>query len=70
MWWQKVKGKDPQSEGTIDHWSCAVVWNNTLLIENSQLVNQAVASIQSTRNVMSDGLAGIIDAMDNRRERG
>ena len=50
--WQNIKGKDPQSEELIDQGGCALLWQNTLLVENSQLANQTVASVQSTRNAV------------------
>ena len=68
MWWQNVKGKDPQSHELIDQWNCAVVWHNVLLVENSQLSNQTVASLQSQRNEMVAGLQGIVETLNTLRK--
>jgi hypothetical protein len=68
-WWQKFKGKDPQSEKIVDRWGCAIVWNNTLLVENSQMVNQAVASIQSARNENVKAIGELRDALPAGRKR-
>lgn len=70
VWWQKFKGKKPQSEDVVDQWGCAVLWNNTLLVENSQLVNQAVASIQSARNENVKALAELSESLPRRHRRG
>jgi hypothetical protein len=69
VWWQKFRGKDPQSEELLDKWGCAVLWHSTLLVENSQLLNQAVASIQSARNETVVGLEGVVEALQNTRSR-
>jgi hypothetical protein len=63
-WWQTIKGKDPQSTETIDHGGCAVVWFTTLMVENSQLVNQVVASVQSDRNETVTALHDILSVLN------
>ena len=69
--WQRFKGKDPQSENIVNKWGCAILWNNTLLVENSQLLNQAVKSIQSSRNETVTGLEAVVEALPGgRRKRG
>jgi hypothetical protein len=71
VWWQSFKCKDPQSNQVIDNWGCAVLWHNTLLTENSGLLDQAVKSIQSSRNENVKALGELRDALPGgRRKRG
>lgn len=65
--WQKFRGRDPQSDDNIDRWGCAVLWHNTLLVENSQLLNQAVSSIQSSRNENVSALGRVVEALTSPR---
>jgi hypothetical protein len=51
-WWFMVRGKDPQSEKTIDQWGCAIGFLPILLIEGTQQTHQAGAAIESFRNQM------------------
>ena len=70
-WWPRLTGRDPQSEDVLDTWGCAVLWHNTLLTENSGLLNQAVQSIQSMRNETATGLEAVAEALPGgRRKRG
>jgi hypothetical protein len=48
--WSAVDGKDPQSEAIIKRWNCGLAWQNTLQVENSQMVYQLGAAIESLRN--------------------
>lgn len=50
-WWTKVMGTDPNVPGkVIDHWSCAIAFLPTLLIENAQQSRQAGAATNDMRN--------------------
>jgi len=49
-WWTQVRGKHPQSEDVIDHWSCAIAFLPVLLIENTQMQRQTGAALESARN--------------------
>lgn len=49
---QKLRGTDPQSGEPVDEYDCAILWNNILLIENSQQQKQTGAAIESFRNEM------------------
>lgn len=50
---QKLRGSDPQSGEPIDEYDCAYLWQNILLIENSQMQKQTGAAVESFRNVMT-----------------
>ena len=49
---QKLRGSDPQSGEPVDEYDCAILWNNILLIENSQMQRQTGAAVESFRNEM------------------
>lgn len=51
-WYQKFRGKDPQTEQEIDHWGCSAVWQPILQTEMTQAVNGTHAAINSLRNDM------------------
>jgi len=49
MWYTCLKGKDPQSDETIDEWRCAMSWMPIMMVENAQMsrgVNDAVCSLR------------------------
>jgi hypothetical protein len=49
-----VRGKNPQSEETVDRYACAIAWLPTLMIENSQMQRQTGAAVESFRNEVVD----------------
>lgn len=53
-WYILVRGKNPQSEETIDNWGCAIQWLPTLLIEGAQQSRQTGAAVESFRNVFTE----------------
>jgi len=50
--WIQVRGKNPQTDGEVDHWACSFAWMPMLLIENSQMQRQTGAAVESFRNEM------------------
>jgi hypothetical protein len=50
---QKIQGNDPQTGNSVDEYDCAILWNNILLIENSQQQRQTGAAVESFRNEMT-----------------
>jgi hypothetical protein len=52
--WVHIRGKNPQSEDSVDFWNCSLAWLPTLLIENSQMQRQTGAAVESFRNDMVD----------------
>jgi hypothetical protein len=50
---QKIQGSDPQTGNPVDEYDCAFLWNNILLIENSQQQRQTGAAVESFRNEMT-----------------
>jgi len=53
-WYTQIRGKDPQSEDTIDEWRCAIAWQPILLVENAQTNRGQTQAIESFRNEMTD----------------
>jgi hypothetical protein len=52
-WYQHIRGLDPQSGEPVDEYKCAHLWQNVLLIENSQMQRQTGAAVESFRNEMT-----------------
>jgi hypothetical protein len=76
--WTHVRGKDPQSETTVDRWGCSFTWLPALLIENSQMQWQTGAAVESARNeqvksahLIADSVGQAVDAFQEnaRNER-
>jgi len=51
-WYQQIRGTHPQTGEPVDEFMCAHLWNNILLIENSQMQKQTGAAVESFRNEM------------------
>ena len=47
---QKISGAHPQTGEVFDDYDCAILWQNVLLIENSQQQRQTGAAVESFRN--------------------
>lgn len=53
--WTHLLGKDPQGEGVIDKFGCAIEFLPILLVENSQMVRMSAASSDKIANQVSIG---------------
>jgi len=54
-WYICIKGKDPQSEDTIDEWRCAIAWQPILMVEMSQTNRGQTHALETLREEMSRG---------------
>ena len=54
-WFQKLYGKNPQSEELLDERRCVFEWSNILQIEHSQFERQTGKAVESFRNLMVEG---------------
>lgn len=72
-WFTEIKGKDPQSSDTVDHWGCAMAWMPLLLVENAQQSRATGAAIEGYRNAMVaniDRMARIVPGATTPRIQG
>ena len=53
-WFVKMRGKDPQSDETIDEFRCSMEWMPLLQVEHSLFQRQTGAAVESLRNKVSD----------------
>ena len=53
-WYTCIKGKDPQSEETLDEWRCAIAWMPILQVETAQTNRGQTQALESFRNEMVD----------------
>lgn len=51
-WFTSIHGVNPETNETVEHWKCAMVWLPGLLIENSFQQRTTGASVESFRNEM------------------
>lgn len=63
--WVNIKGKDPQSEATMDHWGCVDTFLPKLLIEVAQACRQQTASLDRFNNDMVR-MNGIVAAVQGQ----
>jgi hypothetical protein len=55
--WTHLLGKDPQREGTVDKFGCAIEFIPILLVENAQMIRQGAASTDKVANQVAAGNA-------------
>ncbi len=48
--WTHLLGKNPQSDGVVDKFGCAIEFLPILLVENAQMIRQTAASVDKTAN--------------------
>ena len=63
--WVNVKGKDPQSDQTIDNWMCAKFASILLGLEQAQQTRQAGASADKVANEVRKHHATFFNALND-----
>lgn len=53
--WTHLLGKNPQGEGTVDKFGCAIEFLPILLVENAQMVRMGIASTDKVATQVSNG---------------
>jgi hypothetical protein len=53
--WTHLLGKNPQGEGTVDKFGCALEFLPILLVENAQMMRMAAASTDKVANQVATG---------------
>ena len=66
-WYVKLAGKDPQSNKEFDEWRCAMAWLPVMLVEVSQTNRGQTGAIESFRNNVTSGIAGMIATAQNKQ---
>ena len=66
-WYIKLVGKDPQSEKEYNEWRCAMGWLPIMLVEVSQTNRGQTGAIESFRNNITNGIAGMIATAQNKQ---
>ena len=49
-WYTKIAGVNPQTGDSVEEWGCAVAWIPFLQMDNTKIVNQQGAAVESFRN--------------------
>ena len=58
--WTHLLGKNPQGDGVVDKFGCAIEFLPILLVENAQMMRQGAASTDKVAN-MVNGLRGEVN---------
>lgn len=61
--WTHLQGKNPQGEGVIDKFGCAIEFLPILLVENAQMIRQTAASTDKVANQVQKSRAEFIGAL-------
>lgn len=69
MWFQQLRGKNPQTSEPVEEWDCAINWQTVVGLEGSQMTRQAGAAIESFRNEVVDGNAKFLSIIGNQPKR-
>ena len=59
-WYTQISGTNPQTGEPVNEYGCAVAWIPFLQVDNSKVVNQTGAAIESLRNETVEKLSPII----------
>ena len=59
-WYTKVSGVHPQTGEPVEEYGCAVAWIPFLQVDNSKMVNQMGAAIESFRNETVEKMSPIV----------
>ena len=73
MWYQHVRGRNPNTGDEVDRWDCAIAMLPMLMIENAQQTRQNGAATESMRNELVkmhvDGVHAISAANQRAEDR-
>ena len=58
--WTHLMGKNPQCDGVVDKFGCAIEFLPILLVENAQMIRQGAASTDKVANIVN-GLRGEVN---------
>lgn len=61
--WTHLLGKNPQGDGVVDKFGCAIEFLPILLVENAQMIRQTAASTDKVANQVQKSRAEFIGAL-------
>lgn len=67
--WTHLMGKNPQGEGVIDQFGCAIEFLPILLVENAQMIRQTAASTDKVANQVQKSRAEFIGALSQDAQK-
>lgn len=67
--WTHLQGKNPQGEGVIDKFGCAIEFLPILLVENAQMIRQTAASTDKVANQVQKSRAEFIGALTHDAQK-
>jgi hypothetical protein len=69
QFWTHLFGKNPQSEGTLDKFGCAIEFLPILLVENAQMIRQTAASTDKVATQVQKSRAEFIGALSQDAQK-
>ena len=67
--WTHLLGKNPQGEGVVDKFGCAIEFLPILLVENAQMIRQAAAPTDRVANQVQKSRAEFIGALSQDAQK-
>ena len=67
--WTHLLGKNPQGDGVIDKFGCAIEFLPILLVENAQMIRQTAASTDKVANQVQKSRAEFIGALSQDAQK-
>jgi hypothetical protein len=67
--WTHLLGKNPQGDGVVDKFGCAIEFLPILLVENAQMIRQTVASTDKVANQVQKSRAEFIGALPQNAQK-
>jgi len=67
--WTHLLGKNPQGDGVIDKFGCAIEFLPILLVENAQMIRQTAASTDKVATQVQKSRAEFIGALSNDAQK-
>ena len=67
--WTHLLGKNPQGDGVVDKFGCAIEFLPILLVENAQMIRQSAASTDKVANQVQKSRAEFIGALSQEAQK-
>jgi|TARA_B100002019_G_scaffold90931_1_gene78478 hypothetical protein len=67
-WYTQISGTNPQTGEPVNEYGCAVAWIPFLQVDNSKVVNQMGAAIESFRNETVEKMSPIVQLEQPRQK--
>ncbi len=63
MFWEPARMQDPRDGQIVEQWACAYTWTMRATMDNGYRINQMAAVVEDERNVVSDVMSNVAEAI-------